>query len=206
MTWMIITEAPLRPSEKARAYKQQLDQLKRQGKRTDLSPQKTKHNSGQSVAEQHQESRSQIYRHIRLLALIPELLKLTDQGRMPLRTAVQLSFLRQEEQQYLWESYLSQDSAITLTQADHLKALSQAVNWNEIAVAAIMHPEQQSKNKAACRGKRLSLSLHPQITIVRKLADDTSPDIPDIAEAELEAVILTAVASYLEGLQKKEVG
>lgn len=202
MTWMIITEAPLRPSEKARAYKHHLDMLRRQGKRTDLSPMGEKLNSGQRVAELYQDSRRQIYRHIRLLALIPELLELADQGRIPLRAAVHLSFSRQEEQQYLWASYLCQGAAITIEQAARLKALSQTGTWNENAVADIMRPGQQKNNQAACRGKRVSLSLHPQITIVRKLDDDRAADIPAINQTELETVILTAVESYLEGLQR----
>lgn len=88
------------PSEKAFAYRMRLEAMNRQGKRTDLTcaPLGKKLNSAKSFAEEIGESKSQIYRYIRLTYLIPELLSLVDEGRIKLRTAVEISYLSKEKQ------------------------------------------------------------------------------------------------------------
>ena len=91
------------PSEKAFAYKMKLEALTHQGKRTDLTSAQVgeKLESKYSVkllAEEVGDSRSQIQRFIRLTALIPELLDLVDEKQIALSPAVELSFLKDEEQ------------------------------------------------------------------------------------------------------------
>ena len=84
------------PSEKAFAYKMEMEALKRQGKRTDLSfgPVGQKINSREEIAEQSGDSSRQIHRYIRLTYLIPPLLDLVDAGRIALHPAEALSYLK----------------------------------------------------------------------------------------------------------------
>ena len=96
------------PSEKAFAYKMKLDAMKRQGQRTDLtlSPVATKLDSAAQLGRQSGESRDQVFRFIRLTHLIPEILELVDNSvlkdqemlQIAMRPAVELSYLRKEEQ------------------------------------------------------------------------------------------------------------
>ena len=99
------------PSEKAFAYKMKLDAMKRQGQRTDLTCEPAAHKlkgmkSRDVLAEQVGESKDQIRRYIRLTHLIPKILELVDNSvlkdpdmlQIALRPAVELSYLRKEEQ------------------------------------------------------------------------------------------------------------
>ena len=99
------------PSEKAFAYKMKLDAMKRQGQRTDLTSatvlqKSTGKTSRQMLAEQVGESHEQIRKYIRLTHLIPDILELVDNSvlrepevlQIAMRPAVELSYLRKEEQ------------------------------------------------------------------------------------------------------------
>ena len=98
------------PSEKAFAYKMKLEALTHQGKRTDLTSAQVGEKleskySVQLLAEEVGDSRSQIQRFIRLTALIPELLDLVDEKQIALSPAVELSFLKDEEQYAVCASF-----------------------------------------------------------------------------------------------------
>jgi ParB family chromosome partitioning protein len=88
------------PSEKAKAYKMRLEAMNRQGERTDLtfSPVGKKLNSDQTLSNETGDSKTQIYRFIRLNNLVPELLEFVDEGKIGLRPAVELSYLDEERQ------------------------------------------------------------------------------------------------------------
>ena len=89
------------PSEKAFSYKMRLDAMKRQGVRRDLTstPVVSKSRANEELGENVGESREQIRRYIRLTELIPPLLKLVDEGKIALRPAVELSYLKKNEQE-----------------------------------------------------------------------------------------------------------
>lgn len=96
------------PSEKAFSYKMRLEAMNRQGQRTDLtySPLGNKLQGVKSsdvMAEEVGESKNTIFRYIRLTELIPELLQLVDESRIAFRPAVELSYLKKEEQASLLE-------------------------------------------------------------------------------------------------------
>ena len=94
------------PSEKAFSYKMRLEAMNRQGQRTDLtsSPVGTKfERSSDEITAETGDSRNQIHRYIRLTELIPELLQLVDESRIAFRPAVELSYLKKEEQSALLE-------------------------------------------------------------------------------------------------------
>lgn len=97
------------PSEKAFAYKMKLEAMKRQGKRNDLtsSPMATKLNdkgTAEIIGEEFGDGKDNVYRYIRLTELIPELLQLVDEEKIALRPAVEISYLKQDEQEVLLDA------------------------------------------------------------------------------------------------------
>lgn len=112
------------PSEKAFAYKLKMEALNHQGKRTDLtSDQLGPKLSSAQISES--DSATQVKRYIRLTYLIPDILDLVDEGRIAFTTAVELSYLRENEQYDLLETIQSEDCTPSLSQAVQMKQLSQ---------------------------------------------------------------------------------
>ena len=87
------------PSEKAFAYKMKYDALKHQGTSSQLG---TKLRTDELLAQNSSDSRNQIQRYIRLTHLIPDILKLVDEGKIALTPAVELSYLQPSEQEMLF--------------------------------------------------------------------------------------------------------
>ncbi len=102
------------PSERAFAYKMKLEAMKRQGQRNDLTSSQvaTKLDSATKVGGENGESRDTVYRYIRLTYLIPELLEfvdnhylnLNDKTKMALLPAVEISYLKEDEQSALLDT------------------------------------------------------------------------------------------------------
>ena len=92
-------------SEKAFAYKMKLEAMKRQGSRTDLtlSQNETKLRSDEIISKQVGESRAQVQRYIRLTELIPDLLELVDKKRLNFTIAVDISYIPQDVQEWIYE-------------------------------------------------------------------------------------------------------
>ena len=101
------------PSEKAKAYKMQIEALKNQGKRSDLtlSHNETKLNSGKIVAEINNESRATIYRYLALNNLILPLLDCVDNEIIPLKIGVELSNFLQDEQIQVYTYFIEHGKA-----------------------------------------------------------------------------------------------
>ena len=113
----------LLPSEKAFAYKMRYDAMRHQGERTDLkasSQNGTRSRSDIELAEQVGESRNQLQRYMRLTLLIPEMLELVDLKRMPMVTAVDISFIDERTQKYLYE-YISENGMVKSYQVTALR-------------------------------------------------------------------------------------
>ena len=140
------------PSEKAFAYKMKLEALKCQGKRTDLtsSPLGSKLSGGEMaslVANESGDNRNNVYRYIRLTELVPELLKLVDDGRMAFRPAVEISYLTEDEQRDLVETIDSEDCTPSLSQACRMKKLSQEWKLDMDGIFAIMTEEKANQKE-----------------------------------------------------------
>jgi len=108
------------PSEKAFAYKMKFDAMNHQGKTSGQVGQKW---TRDQISEG--ESGRQVQRYIRLTELIPEILTMVDNGKIALTPAVELSYLRKQEQRDLLETMESEDCTPSLSQAIQLKKLSQ---------------------------------------------------------------------------------
>ena len=152
------------PSEKAFAYKMKLDAMKRQGQRTDLTCEPAAHKlkgakSRDLLAEQVGESKDQIRRYIRLTNLIPEILELVDNSVLKdpemlliaLRPAVELSYLRKEEQADLFFIMDEMDCTPSHAQAIKMRQMSEAKTGEERlskdAMAVIMEEEKGNQKE-----------------------------------------------------------
>ena len=135
------------PSERAKAYKRKLDAIKRQGKRHDLtSTQPVQKLSVEQVAEEAGTSREQIRRYIRLNELEPELMQLVDEGKIGMTPAVEISYLKPDEQKLLIETIDSEQATPSFSQAQRMRRLSQEGKLNDDAVLDIMMEQKKPEN------------------------------------------------------------
>ena len=128
------------PSEKAFAYKMKMEALKNQGKRTDLtlSQVATKLDAAAEIGKSADESRDQVFRYIRLTNLIPDILKLVDEGKIALTPAVELSYLQPSEQEMLFSVMDSDEVTPSLSQARRLRRMSEAQTLTDDAVLQLL--------------------------------------------------------------------
>ena len=149
------------PSEKAFSYKMRLDAMKRQGQRNDLtsSPMATKLVQGRSDVElsgQVGESKDQIRRYIRLTELIPDLLDIVDEGKMALRSAVELSYLPEHEQEMVFEAISCEDAIPTMEQTKQMRELSEHGELNAETISAYLRTEKPNqKEKLSFQADRI---------------------------------------------------
>ena len=115
------------PSERAFAYKMKLEALNHQGQRTDLTSTQvvSKSRSNEILAAENNQSRETVRRFIRLTNLIPDLLEMVDQKQISFNPAVELSYLKPEEQEIFMEAMNLAQTAPSLSQAQRMKKLSQ---------------------------------------------------------------------------------
>ena len=137
------------PSERAFAYKMKLEAMKRQGFRTDLTSAQLgeKLTSVEKLAKQSDNSRTQIQRFIRLTELIPPILQMVDEGKIALTPAVELSFLKKDEQENLFTTMESEDATPSLSQAQRMKKLSQMRRLDMDAIFEIMAEEKANQKE-----------------------------------------------------------
>lgn len=157
------------PSEKAFAYKMKLEAQKHQGKRTDLTSaqlgQKLENKTArEKVAEDVGESREQIRRYIRLTELIPELLKLVDEERIAFSPAVDLSYLTEDEQYVILNIYDYDEKTPNVSQAKHLKMLSQEGKLTADKIEEIMGEQKPNQvEKIKIKADRIQKLLPKEI-------------------------------------------
>ena len=123
------------PSEKAFAYKMKYDALKHQGTSSQLG---TKLRTDELLAQNSSDSRNQIQRYIRLTHLIPDILKLVDEGKIALTPAVELSYLQPSEHEMLFSVMDSDEVTPSLPQARRLRRMSEAQTLTDDAVLQLL--------------------------------------------------------------------
>ena len=139
----------LLPSERAFAYKMKLEAMKHQGERLDLTSAQVgrkleNRESREILAEQVGQSRNQISRFIRLTELIPTLLDMVDERKIAFNPAVELSYLKKEEQTLLLEAMDSEQATPSLSQAQRLKKFSQQKMLSLDVMRAVMSEEKKT--------------------------------------------------------------
>lgn len=174
------------PSEKAFAYRMRLEAMKRQGMRTDLTssplaPKLGFNRSNEELAEQVGESKDQIRRYIRLTYLIPELLKLVDEGRMKMRPAVELSYLNPYYQQFVLDEIELNECTPSHAQTICMRKLA-----DEHALDADIISDIMSEEKPNQKTERLAFNA----ARVRKLLPD------DLPKEKTEDFICEAITFY----------
>ena len=139
------------PSERAFAYKMKLEAIKHQGRKECLtSTPLVEKLSSEIIGSENNESREQVRRYIRLTYLNTELLDLVDNGTIAFRPAVELSYLKKDEQEILVDFIKYNQSTPSLEQAIKLKKLSQEnlLDVDEMHdILSSLKPNQKSKLK-----------------------------------------------------------
>ena len=135
----------LLPSERAFAYKMKLEAMKHQGLRSDLTSRQVvgKLETSDLLGQSTGESGRQVQRFIRLTALIPDLLDLVDEKKVAFNPAVELSYLKTEEQVLLLDAMESEQTTPSLSQAQRLKKFSQEGKLSVDVMRAIMSEEKK---------------------------------------------------------------
>ena len=137
------------PSERAFAYKMKSEAMKRQGFRTDLTSSQvvTKLRTDDKVAQGFGVGRMTVQRFIRLTELIPPILRMVDEGKIALTPAVELSFLKKDEQENLFATMESEEATPSLSQAQRMKSLSQSGRLDMDTIFAIMTEEKGNQKE-----------------------------------------------------------
>lgn len=145
------------PNEKAFAYKMKLGAIKHQGKRNDLTSFQVGNKlsgktSAEIIADETGNSKTNIYRYIRLTELIKPLLQLVDDNKMALSPAVEISYLKEQEQKDLLETIESEDCTPSYSQAIRMKELSRQNKLDMDTIFNIM-TEQKPNQKEQIKFK-----------------------------------------------------
>ena len=173
-------------SEKAFAYKMKYEALKRQGKRSDLtSCQVGKKLAAEEVSQDTGDSSRQILRYIHLTELIIELLDLADEKKLPFNTAVEISYLKSEEQQILFQYMSNHNMVPSMKQAKELKQISKERMLTYSEIDKICMNESIEK---------------VQIQIPAKKLKQYFPET--YSKKQMEEIIFMLLASWAEGEKK----
>lgn len=181
------------PSEKGKAYKLRLDVMKRQGYRSDLeadgtlSQVGTKLNSGEKLSEEVPDSRTQIYRYIRLTELIPELQQVVDDHRIALGPAVELSYLPEKMQKAVYDYYAENEVTPSFSQANQMKKSAAAGTLTPDVLTEIL--EQPKPN---------------QVETIKIPLDDVRKYRPNYSVRQLQDFIRKACEHYAKYLRSRD--
>lgn len=140
------------PSEKAFAFKMKLEAMKQQGKRNDLTCSQfgNKLNGKKSIemlAEEVENSKNSIYRYIRLTELIKPILQLVDENKIAMSPAVEISFLKKQEQEDLFETIESEDCTPSYSQSIRMKELSKQGKLDMDTIFSIMTKQKPNQKE-----------------------------------------------------------
>lgn len=137
------------PSERAFAYRMKSEAMKRQGFRTDLTSSQvvTKLRTDDKVAQGFGVGRMTVQRFIRLTELIPPILQMVDEGKIALTPAVELSFLKKDEQENLFATMESEEATPSLSQAQRMKSMSQSRQLDMDMIFSIMTEEKGNQKE-----------------------------------------------------------
>ena len=161
------------PSERAFAYKMKSEAMKRQGFRTDLTSSQvgTKLRTDDKVAQGFGVGRMTVQRFIRLTELIPPILQMVDDGKIALTPAVELSFLKKDEQENLFATMESEEATPSLSQAQRMKTLSQSGRLDMDMIFSIMTEEKGNQKETVKIGMERLKKYFPKGTTPKQMED-----------------------------------
>ena len=171
----------LLPSERAFAYKMKLEALKHQGKKTldQLGPKW----STQEIGKAGNDSMSQVKRFIRLTELIPTLLDMVDERKIAFNPAVELSYLKKEEQTLLIEAMDGEQATPSLSQAQRLKKFSQQKMLSLDVMRAVMSEEKKTDLDRVTLKNETLRKYFPKSYTPKQMEDKTKWMPPSIRQA-----------------------
>ena len=174
------------PSEKAFAYKMKMDVLRHQGS----SCQDGTKRSDETLAESTDDSARQIQRYIRLTYLIPELLKMVDEGIVPLTAGVNYSYMRQFEQMTVWMMLMDKSMSITTDKTEEMKNASKTKELNEEDIRGYFKCNAiEPKEKA------------PKKQSVKFAFEEISDFFPDMKPKEVKDKIIEILFAWYDSQQ-----
>ena len=161
------------PSERAFAYKMKLEAMKRQGFRTDLTSSQlgTKLRTDETVAQGFGVGKTTVQRFIRLTELIPPILQKVDEEKIALTPAVELSFLKKDEQENLLITMESEDATPSLSQAQRMKRLSQQGRLDMDTIFSIMTEEKANQKDTIKFSADRIKKYFPKNTTTKQMED-----------------------------------
>lgn len=159
------------PSERAKAYKMKMEALKHQGKRTDLTSCQvgTRLRADEELAKQTGESVRTVQRFVRLNNLIPELLDLVDEKKIAFNPAVEISYMKPEEQKEFYEAMEIAQTTPSLLQAQRLKKSSQEGNCTAELIERIMDEEKKNPLNRVVFDSSILQKYFPQKATTREM-------------------------------------
>ena len=179
------------PTERGRAYQMKLEALKHQGRRHDLTSDQVGQKLGwaiNQVADDAGESKTQVQRFIRLNSLNPELQEMVDEGRLAFTPAVELSYLKPEEQRDLAVSLEETQNTPSLSQAQRIRKLSAEGEATKEKLTDIMMEEKKP--------------LRDSITLSHDTLKKYFPKSYSIQK--IEQIIIKLLENYLKRQREKE--
>ena len=174
------------PSEKAFAYKMKMDVLRHQGS----SCQDGTKRSDETLAESTDDSARQIQRYIRLTYLIPELLKMVDEGIVSLTAGVNYSYLRQFEQMTVWMMLMDKSMSITTDKTEEMKNASKIKELNE----------EEIRGYFKCNTTKPKEKV-PKKQSVKFAFDEISDFFPDMKPKEVKDKIIEILFAWYDAQQ-----
>ena len=174
-----IQRTNLLPSEKAHAYRMKYDALKRQGQRNDLVGNETRKTAIEELEETSPDTKSQIMRFIRLSYLNQDLLDMVDKKNLPMNPAVEISYLKEEEQILLFDFMGLNKVKPSLKQAKELHTLSKTSTFDKDALQEIFFREKTDL---------------PGIKLSPKVLKNYFPD--NYTEKEMTEIILSLLNNW----------
>lgn len=185
------------PSERAKALKMQLEAIKRQGARADLSTSgqdgpklENGQRSNQVVAERNKMTVKQVQRYIKLNDLVPDLMKMVDEKKIAFTPAVEMAYIKPKNQRYIAVAIEGQQSAPSLSQAQRMRQLDEKGMLNADVIDGIMLEEKKEADKVIISSQELSQYFGKEKTpremkdTILKLLDEWKGQQKDIAKPE----------------------
>ena len=181
-------------SERAKALKMQLEAIKHQGAKNftsgQIDPKDAGKRSNEIVAERNKMTVKQVQRYIKLNDLVPDLQKMMDGGQVKFTPAVELSYIKPKNQQYIAVAIESQQSSPSLSQAQRMRELDQKGVLNGDVIDGIMMEDKKEVDKVILTGAELGKYFGKETTPremkdqIIKLLDDWKGQQKEVAKPE----------------------
>ena len=178
------------PSERAKALKMQLEAIKHQGAKNftsgQIDPKDAGKRSNEIVAERNKMTVKQVQRYIKLNDLVPDLQKMMDGGQVKFTPAVELSYIKPKNQQYIAVAIESQQSSPSLSQAQRMRELDQKGVLNGDVIDGIMMEDKKEVDKVILTGAELGKYFGKEST-PREMKDQIIKLLDDWKDQQKEA-------------------